>query len=141
MWVQVTNLQGGSRNQLELPRGAHRFFFDRAFDDYEYLRAERIGTIMLKSGRFEWSDRPLTWHGNNRMERINLPTLARGGFDYADKLILFRRLPSGLFELLAQPAGSELATAWKNAAAENEHLYRLGANTQRLAGFLAGRRG
>ena len=31
------------------------------------------------------------WHGNNRMERINLPMPAQGGFDYRDPAGLFRR--------------------------------------------------
>jgi hypothetical protein len=27
-----------------------------------------------------WERKRLTWHGDNKMERINLPTRAKGGF-------------------------------------------------------------
>jgi hypothetical protein len=46
---------------------------------------------------------PLTWHGDNAMERINLPSLAMGGFQYEDSLILFRRLEENTFELQVYP--------------------------------------
>ena len=35
MWIQGEGLQGGSRNQLELPRGAHTFFGFQ-FNQYDY---------------------------------------------------------------------------------------------------------
>ena len=44
----------------------------------------------------------IPWHGNNRMERINLPTPAQGGFDYCDTAVLFRRQAEG-FEIEVLP--------------------------------------
>ena len=95
MWIHGEGLQGGSRNQLELPRGAHTFFGFQ-FDQYEYPHNLTIGEPLLRSAGRVWDNRPLTWHGNNRMERLNLPTLAQGGFNYADTAVMFRRLPDQL---------------------------------------------
>lgn len=48
MWVQGDALQGGSHNQLELPRGAHRFF-GFSFDGYERREHNTIGFPVLHS--------------------------------------------------------------------------------------------
>lgn len=69
MWVEVEALQGGSSNQLELPRRGHRFF-DLSFVDYDEPHNATIGFPTLRLGSSVWADRPLTWHGNNRMERV-----------------------------------------------------------------------
>lgn len=135
MWVQVERLQGGSRNQLELPRGAHRFFGFH-FHHYDTGRVEHIGDPVLVSGRRHWDNRPLTWHGDNMMERINLPTLAQGGFDYEKTAVMFRRLPNGIYELVVAPWDSDISQAWIAASSDLGNLYRLGRRTPRLSGFL-----
>jgi HKD family nuclease len=76
MWIQSRGLQGGARTQLELPRGTHRFF-GAAYRDYDFERVEHIAEPVLVAGRRRWTDRPLTWHGDNAMERINLPSQAK----------------------------------------------------------------
>ncbi len=83
MWVQSEGMQGGSGNQLELPRRGHRFF-GFAFTDYDFPDKKTIGIPTLRAGALMWSDRLLTWHGNNGMERFNLPTRSQGGFAYKD---------------------------------------------------------
>lgn len=136
MWVQVGGVQGGAGNQLELPRGAHRFFGFQ-FDGYD--RADNvvlIGYPNLVAGRSAWNDRRLTWHGNNRMERINLPTAAHGGFRYEDSTILFRRRQNGSFELLVTPWDSDLSRSWREASRQKRRLYRLGRVGDRVVGFL-----
>ncbi|WP_080422468.1 phospholipase D family protein [Burkholderia ubonensis] len=136
MWVQGDALQGGSRNQLELPRGAHRFFGFN-FGLYEYHSNLTIGHPIIRSGASIWGDRPLTWHGNNRMERMNLPTINQGGFDYTGTAIMFRRLYDGSFELIVTPWESDLARAWRQAAIQQNTLFRLGAAlTNRTVGLL-----
>jgi len=136
MWVQGEKLQGGSGNQLELPRGAHRFFgFE--FDQYDYPKKITIGEPVLRSGGRIWNDRLLTWHGDNRMERMNLPTAAQGGFDYADTAVMFRRLADGSFELIVTPWDSDLAHSWRQASAQRQTLFRLGTvATNRIVGLL-----
>jgi HKD family nuclease len=86
-WVEAGAMSsGGSHNQLELPRAANQFF-GFAFDDYGNDH-EVIGLPVITISGNTWDDRRLTWHGNNMMERINLPTQAQGGFDYRHSAIL-----------------------------------------------------
>jgi HKD family nuclease len=136
MWVQGEALQGGSHNQLELPRGGHRFF-GFYFDQYDYPHNLPIGTPILRSGQKAWADRPLTWHGNNRMERINLPTINQGGFSYVGTAVMFRRLAGGFFELIVTPWDSDLARSWRIASSQRHCLFRLGAiATSRVVGLI-----
>ena len=136
MWIQGEGLQGGSQNQLELPRGAHTFFGFR-FNQYEHPRNLTIGQPLLRSGARLWDNRPLTWHGNNRMERLNLPTIAQGGFNYADSGVMFRRLSDGSFELIVMPWESDLARAWRQASAQRGLLFRLGSKiSNRIVGLI-----
>ncbi len=136
MWIQGEALQGGSHNQLELPRGAHRFF-GFLFDQYDHPHNMTIGQPVLRSAARYWRDRLLTWHGNNRMERMNLPTVTQGGFDYADTAVMFRRLADGSFELIVTPWESDLSRSWRQASAQKQTLYRLGAiATRRVVGLV-----
>lgn len=136
MWVHGEALQGGSGNQLELPRGGHRFF-GFVFDQYDYPHNLTIGQPVLRNGARVWYDRRLTWHGNNKMERMNLPTGAQGGFDYADTAVMFRRLTNGSFELIVTPWDSDLARSWRQASARRQTLFRLGTvATNRIVGLL-----
>ena len=135
LWIQSRAMQGGAKTQLELPRGAHRFF-GANFEDYEIDRVGRIAEPVLVSGRKIWRDRPLTWHGDNRMERINLPSQAMGGFSYENSLILFRRLEDDLFELRAHPWDSDPARAYAEASRRENLLFRVGLNSRRLVGLV-----
>ena len=89
-------------------RGTHRFF-GAVYQDYDFDRVVHIAEPVLVSGRRTWHDRPLTWHGDNAMERINLPSKAMGGFEYGNSLILFRRLTQDTFELRVFPWDSDSA--------------------------------
>ena len=138
LWIQAgTMSSGGSQNQLELPRGANLFF---GFS-YNSYGAEHviIGQPILMSNGQVWSDRPLSWHaggGQNAMERLNLPTQAQGGYQYADTAILFRRTSNG-FELTVAPWRSSRANAWLSASAGAGTLFRTGlGHTSRLCGLL-----
>jgi hypothetical protein len=136
MWVQAGSMpSGGSRNQLELPRGAQRFFGFQ-FDAYAEGRVVPIGPVTLRHGMRSWDDRPLRWHGDNQMERLNLPTRTQGGFTYTRTAILFRRLDSG-FEVEVAPWDGDVAIAWRNASTEGGTLFRVGrtAATRRICGF------
>ncbi len=135
MWVQVEKLQGGSESQLEMPRGAHSFFGFR-FAGHYHQDVQMIGQPKLRSAAHTWQDRPLTWHGNNRMERLNLPTQAQGGFMYVDSAVMFRRLPDHSFELIVEPWESDIARAWRHASTQSRLLFKLGRNTNRLVGLI-----
>ena len=136
MWVQSRGMQGGAGTQLELPRGANRFFGE-AYGDYDYPSVGRIADLDFVSGNRQWDRRPLTWHGDNAMERINLPSASMGGFRYSQSLILFRRLAQRKFELRVYKWDSESARAYIEASRRAELLYRVGRTSNRLVGFIA----
>ena len=136
LWVQSLKMSGGSATQLELPRGAHRFFGVESVD-YRAQNVDRIAEPTLVSGTRRWTDNPLRWHGNNQMERINLPSAANGGFNYAYSLILFRRLDTDVYELCVHPWDSDTARACVEASRRCELLFRVGqTNTTRLVGLI-----
>jgi HKD family nuclease len=134
MWVQSEGMQGGSGNQLELPRRGHRFF-GFVFNDYHFPDKKTIGVPTLRAGARVWTDRLVTWHGNNGMERFNLPTRSQGGFSYKNSAILFRRLENHSFELVVAPWDSDLARSWREASAQKNLLFRSGG-TSRLVGLI-----
>ena len=137
MWIQAGSMtSGGSRNQLELPRGANRFF------GYNYNRYApehvTVGQPVLTSRGRRWTDRTLTWHaggGQNAMERLNLPTVSQGGYDYVDTVILFRRTQQD-FEFAVAQWGVDQSNAWLNASASSGTLFRTGLGTNsRMCGL------
>lgn len=132
-WIEAGSMSsGGSRNQLELPRGANQFF-RFAHSDYEDDHIT-IGHPTLTIREQSWNDRPLTWHGNNRMERINLPTVHQGGFEYQNTAVLFRRHENG-FEIKIAPWNDANAMAWRSASESLNTVFRLGTRGQRICGF------
>lgn len=139
MWVQAASLQGGSRNQLELPRGSNKFFGFN-FNNHHLDENIRIGEVLLRSGAREWRDCVVAWHGQiNEMERINLPTYTKSGLEYANSYIMFRRLFDGSFELVVTPWDSDLSRSWRQASAARNLIFRLGKRpsaTGRLVGVL-----
>ena len=136
LWVHGESLQGGSRNQLELPRESHRFF-NFAFNDYDNPNKVTIGEVTLRVGARVWHQRLLTWHGDNKMERFNLPTVAQGGYNYANSAVMFRRMGDGSFEIIVTPWDADLANAWRQASADRGLLFRLGgAASNRVVGLL-----
>lgn len=126
-WVEAGSMTtGGSRNILEVPRHANRFF---GFAFANYIDAHMvIGHPVLTLGPRRWNDRQLAWHGAprmNKMERLTLPTRAQGGPSYSNTAVLFRRHAAG-FEIEVADWDSSIAVAWRNASARSGHTYRLG---------------
>ena len=137
MWIQAGSMSsGGSRNQLELPRGANKFFGFN-YNAYEPQHVT-IGQPALISRAQRWTDRSLTLHaggGQNAMERLNLPTLSQGGFEYVNTAVLFRRTQLG-FELTIAPWGMDRSNAWLNASVRRNALFRTGLGTNaRMCGL------
>lgn len=132
-WIEAGSMSsGGSHNQLELPRGANRFF---GFTHTDYGEVHiTIGHPTLTLRGQSWSNRPLTWHGNNKMERINLPTLAQGGFDFRNTAVLFRRHEGG-YEINVLPWNDDGAVAWRAASDALKTVFRLGGRGQRICGL------
>lgn len=132
-WIEAGSMSsGGSHNQLELPRGANRFF---GFAHANYGPAHiTIGHPILTLRRRRWTNRPLTWHGNNKMERINLPTAAQGGLNYQSTAVLFRRQSAG-FEIDVSPWNDAAAVAWRAASSALGTVFRLGERGPRICGL------
>jgi hypothetical protein len=132
-WIEAGSMSsGGSHNQLELPRGANRFFgFAHTNYGDEHIT---IGHPTLTFRGQSLTNRPLTWHGHNKMERLNLPTVAQGGFDYRNTAVLFRRSAGG-FEINVLPWNDRGAIAWRTASAELEKVFRIGGKGSRICGL------
>ena len=127
-WVKAGFLSGEAESQLELPRGANRFFgFD--FNDY-HLAQVQIGNVGLAVRAAFHANRPVSWHGKNRMERINLVT----GEIYAENTMLFRRR-DGYFDLTWAADDSQRAFAWASASEAAGHRYRVGQRSDRICGL------
>lgn len=132
LWVEAGGTSGGSGNQLELPRLAQRFFgfqFDQ-YDDEQRM----IGEPMLKANAGSWP-RPLTWHGHNGMERINLPTKTQSGLEYAHQIVLFQRSGTA-FEITVAAPESARAVSWIEESAASGTLFRVSANSARRCGLI-----
>ena len=131
-WVEVGGPSGGSGNQLELPRRSQRFFgfnFD-AYDEDHHV----IGEPTLTTRTGSWDCR-LTWHGNNGMERINLPTTAKSGLTYAHRIVLFQRSGTS-FEITVAAPDSVRAARWREESAASSTLYRFSAGSNRTCGLI-----
>lgn len=135
MWVEAGSMSSsGSHSQLEIPRRGN-LFFGADFDDYDSKSVELILQLTLTMGGQRWDGKKLTWHGDNRMERINLPTRAKGGVAYKKTAILFTR-NHGEFEMTVVPWDSDTAESWRNTSSEMGHLYRAGTYSDRICGML-----
>jgi hypothetical protein len=141
LWVETgTMSSSGSRSQLELPRYACRFF---GFSFNRYIRTQAtIGEVEISiDGAGAWT-RSLAWHGDNGMERINLPTprmleqASISGWNWADKVVLFQRAAGNTFVLTAVTPDSSDAHVWQQESAANNNMYRLGYNSTRLCGLI-----
>ena len=119
-----------------VPLSARRasVFFGYEFDDYDDEH-HTLGHPELVVRGESFTDRPLTWHGNNRMERINLPTHHQSGLRYPGTAILFRRIEGG-FNLEVRPWDSDDALAWRAESEASGHIYRLGNVSTRVCGLL-----
>jgi HKD family nuclease len=135
MWIEAGSMSSSeSHAQLELPRGSNRFFGFN-FQEHDRIHVHHtIGVPVLFSGGKAWRDRPLTWHGDNAMERLNLPTAKQGGFAYRNTAILFRRR-RGRFQIAVAPWNSSTAATWREASARIGQRYKLGKRTSRTCGL------
>lgn len=113
LWIEAGTLSGGSANQLELPREAFRFF-NQNFDRYQTDQVAPVRDITVTADGVSYLCR-LSWHGDNRMERINLPTRAKSGLEYVGTAIKFSR-DGDAFRLTVAPWDSEQTNQWRSAS-------------------------
>ena len=69
------------------------------------------------------------------MERLNLPTLNQGGYDYADCCVLFSRRRNGAFRIRVVPAASAPSQGWETNSRANQALFAVGPTSSRRCGF------
>lgn len=139
LWVEAGAMSSSeSHNQLELPRYANHFFGFSFVRHAAVVRRHVIGhiTLDLRGQRHHSCD--VQWRGApkmNKMERLYLPTVNKGGVPYRDMAILFERR-RGAFLLTIAPWGGALAASWRRASSSSGHLYKLGHGSTRQCGFL-----
>lgn len=132
-WVEAGSMSsGGSGNQLELPRGANMFlgFNFSSYDGQHHT----IGCPVIFSRDKVWSHKPLTWHGHNAMERINLPTVTQGGYSYKNTIVHFTR-NNNRYELLVFPWSHPLSQIWRNRSQRDGLIFKLGIGSTRVCGL------
>jgi hypothetical protein len=126
-WVDAGSMSsGGSANQLEMPRGGHQFFGGSV--NYSNKSKKILDVNISIDG--QPLKRPLSWHGSNRMERLNLPT----GRKYAQQVILFERVSSG-YRVTARPNGSPDSQSWIDRSEAAGQRYKVGRSSTRQCGF------
>ena len=132
VWVQVGTASGGVGSQLELPRKGHRFFGFR-FGHYD-SKNHQIGVIRVLSGGVPFECK-VAWHGNNRMERVNLPTPRKSGLRYAGRVVIFVR-SGDAYRLGVVDVGSAAAIQWEGESAASGTLFRVSKNSTRKCGLI-----
>jgi HKD family nuclease len=139
-WIEAGSMSSSeSHNQLELPRYAN-YFFGFSFSAHASTpRMQPIGTVRLRIGSQEWGARPLNWRGApkmNKMERVYLPTVGKGGLDYANSGVLFVRVRGGSFAMTVVPWIGATALGWQRRSAGQGTLFSVGRGSPRVCGFL-----
>ena len=71
----------------------------------------------------------------NKMERIYLPTVDKGGLDYADSGVLFTRA-RGRVAMTVVPWRGATASGWQRTSASRGTLFSVGRGSPRICGFL-----
>lgn len=133
-WLEAGSMSSSwSHHQLETPRHANRFF-GFGFDEHDNEQRQ-IGDVSLIVGGVQYPEQRLVWHGDNRMERLYLPTPAQTGIDYANKVVLFQRAGTS-FTVSVEDPTSERATQWRDESAASGTLFRAGQNSPRWCGLL-----
>ena len=109
-WIEAGPMRtGGSHNAIEFSSDLASFFGNPSQD------SRRI--IITAKGK-RWTDRPLspkTTSFGVKIWRLSLPTIASGGFDYAESIIAFTKQinsEGSLYNLEVTPAGSQAAREW-----------------------------
>ena len=136
-WIEAGSMQsGGSQNQLEMPRGGN-WFFGFKFSSFGG-GSETIGAVTLHLNKHSFADRHISWHGSNKMERINLPTIYQGGINYSNTYVLFqRRYRKGVpyFAMNVHESGSPESLGWRYASQVLGYEFNLGVRGARTCGF------
>jgi len=115
-WIETGAMQGGSRNQLELPNDLAEFFGEEA-------RTNEVMTIQLGPGNL--FIRPFVYRGDDYGHyvdrwRLCLPTAQMGGPEYANRVVRLDRLSVGgatVFQLSVTDRNSPEHLAWRNQSA------------------------
>ena len=113
LWIEAGAMQGGSRNQLELPDIVAQYFGTQA-------RADEI--IMVQLGTGVQFIRPFVYRGDDydhytERWRLCLPTTAMGGPSYPDRVVRFDKLNlvgAPVFQLSVADVGSPQHIAWQS---------------------------
>lgn len=113
VWLETGAMQGGSRNQLEMPNDLAEFFGTEA-------RTNEVMTIQLGPGvQFI---RPFVYRGDDYGHyvdrwRLCLPTAQMGGPEYANRVVRLDRVLIGgatVFQLSVADLNSAEHTGWQN---------------------------
>ena len=132
LWIEAGDMSGGSRNQIE---------FDEDLAGFFEVDLPRVGSSVELAidvtGR-KWHDcglaAKMTTFGVT-IYRLNLPTAAKGGFDYPGTVLKFAPSGGRYFRVHVADHGSADHLAWRAASVADGTLSVTGGAGGREFGF------
>lgn len=133
LWIEAGDMSGGSRNQIEFDRRLAEFFSDAL-----PARGERV-VLMISIQDRAWTEcelaAKLTTYGVE-IYRLSLITAAKGGDDYAGRVVRFDARGHRYFAVTVVDADSSEHTNWREASIGNGTLNRTGGAGGREFGLI-----
>lgn len=130
-WIEAGDMQGGSRNQIEFTDDIVLFFDDKSRSDGQAFLAFDTKT----KGFGALSNRAQDYDQWVNKWRLSLITKAKGGGDYAGRIIGFEKRLIGnsfVYVLSVVDPGSAEHLAWK---AKSKHIGSTGGSDGREYGY------
>lgn len=133
MWIEAGDMSGGSRNQIEFDRDLASFFTDSLPTIGEQT------VLAVDAGKGSWTDSSLVAKETTfgvEIFRLNLPTVTKGGEDYAGRIVRFERKGRRYFKVSVFDQGSAEHNQLKQGSTSNGTISRTGGARGREFGFL-----
>jgi hypothetical protein len=132
LWIEAGDMSGGSRNQIEFDDDLAAFFGI----DLPPIGASTQLSIDVTGT--EWHECILAAKVTSfqvTIYRLNLPTVAKGGHDYAGSIIRFTHAGGRYFRALVAEQNSPEHQAWRAESVANGSLSRTGGAAGREFGY------
>lgn len=133
LWIEAGDMSGGSRNQVEFDDDLAGFF-SKTLPSI----GESIDLAIDVTGK-KWHDCGLAAKRTSfgvTIYRLNLPTAAKGGWDYPGTILRFETSGGRYFMVTVAERGSAEHLSWIEASRANGTLTRTGGGGGREFGFI-----
>lgn len=133
LWIEAGDMSGGSRNQIEFDEDLAAFFG---------VTLPPIGgsvELLIDVGTQKWHECGLAGKKTTfgvKIYRLNLPTAAKGGFDYPGTIVKFAPAGGRYFKLEVVEEGSTEHETWRGISESNGSLGRTAGPEGREFGLI-----